>query len=146
MICREVSHGSQAYQQTLALRDEILRKPLGLIFSPETMSTESTDFHLACYDEKGHLLGCLVLTKTGEETVRMRQVAVQSDLQRTGVGTVLVRYSEMFALQQGFTQMTLHARDTAIPFYLRLGYELYGEPFEEVTIPHHKMRKALAES
>jgi predicted GNAT family N-acyltransferase len=42
--------------------------------------------------------------------------------------------------------MVLNARDTAIPFYLHLGYELVGEPFVEVGIPHRKMRKALRSS
>ena len=39
--------------------------------------------------------------------------------------------------------MVLHARQTAVPFYERLGYETYGEPFVEVTIPHIAMRMAL---
>ena len=30
----------------------------------------------------------------------------------------------------------------AVPFYLRLGYEIVGDQFEEVTIPHFKMKKA----
>jgi predicted GNAT family N-acyltransferase len=39
--------------------------------------------------------------------------------------------------------MILHARATAVPFYLRLGYTVVGEPFEEVGIPHRGMEKAL---
>jgi len=39
--------------------------------------------------------------------------------------------------------MVLHAREAAIPFYLRLGYELEGEPFTEVGIPHRRMVKLL---
>ena len=40
--------------------------------------------------------------------------------------------------------MTLHARDTAIPFYKKLGYECVGEPFVEVTILHQAMQKRLS--
>jgi predicted GNAT family N-acyltransferase len=39
--------------------------------------------------------------------------------------------------------MTLHARDTAVPFYLNLGYACVGEPFTEVGIGHQEMEKAL---
>jgi len=39
--------------------------------------------------------------------------------------------------------MILSARDTAIPFYERLKYNVEGEPFEEVTIPHRLMAKNL---
>ena len=39
--------------------------------------------------------------------------------------------------------MTMHARETAVPFYERLGYATVGARFEEVTIPHFKMEKRL---
>jgi predicted GNAT family N-acyltransferase len=39
--------------------------------------------------------------------------------------------------------MILHAREAAVPFYLKLGYALAGEPFEEVGIPHRAMEKTL---
>ena len=55
----------------------------------------------------------------------------------------MVRFSEELAIDKGFDKMVLSARDTAVSFYLRLGYELVGEPFEEVTIPHRKMLKLL---
>nr|MBP8249907.1 GNAT family N-acetyltransferase [Chitinophagales bacterium] len=44
---------------------------------------------------------------------------------------------------KGFTLMYCHARDTAIPFYEKLGYSRVGEEFEEVTIPHWEMGKSL---
>jgi predicted GNAT family N-acyltransferase len=31
-----------------------------------------------------------------------------------------------------------------VPFYERLGYAVYGDPFEEVGVPHRHMRRALA--
>lgn len=143
IYCREILHGSPDYIETVDLRDQVLRRPLGLIFSPEQLGGESGDFHLACYDETEHLLGCLILTPEDDRTVRMRQVAVRSDLQRGGIGSILVRFSETFAAEQGFRLMTMHARESAVPFYERLGYECYGQRFEEVTIPHWHMRKAL---
>jgi predicted GNAT family N-acyltransferase len=51
--------------------------------------------------------------------------------------------SEEVARQRGFDRIVLHARDTAVAFYLRLGYQLEGEPFEEVGILHRRMAKTL---
>lgn len=73
----------------------------------------------------------------------MRQVAVQADLQGQGLGRILVEFSEATARAHGFARMVLNARDTAVNFYLRLGYEIEGEPFTEVTIPHRRMSKLL---
>lgn len=39
--------------------------------------------------------------------------------------------------------MVLHARDSALDFYLSLGYSIVGDPFEEVGIPHHRMEKSF---
>ncbi len=149
-VFKPVAHGSLEYTETVALRDEVLRRPLGLIFSPEILGAEAADFHLACYDKQGNLIGCMILTpeeSVAEEpaTVRMRQVAVRPDHQRGGVGTAFVQYSEEFARAHGFACMTMHARETAVPFYERLGYQRYGERFQEVTIPHWKMRKDLVQ-
>lgn len=103
---------------------------------------ESSDFHLGLF-QSDELVATLVLTTQTESEVKMRQVAVAPEFQRQGLGRRLVAFSEDFAKSKGFKAMVLNARDTAIEFYLRLGYEAYGEPFEEVTIPHQAMRKSL---
>jgi predicted GNAT family N-acyltransferase len=73
----------------------------------------------------------------------MRQVAVNDKSQRSGIGSRLVAYSEEYAREHGYETMELNARQTAVPFYLRLGYEITGDPFTEVGLPHRKMQKRL---
>ncbi len=125
------------------LRRRILRTPLGLDFAPEDLEKEVRDIHVAGFD-LAHLVGCLVLTPASAEDIKMRQVAVDDGIQGKGVGTELVLYSERLARERGYRRMVLHARDTAVPFYERLKYEIEGEPFEEVTIPHRRMVKELS--
>lgn len=139
---RNLQHGSVDYALTVALRDRILRHPLGLYFTPEQLEVEVDEFHLTAWDEQ-QLLACLVLKPVDAFTVKMRQVAVQENLQGQGIGKKLVAYAETFAREHLFKTMVLHARESAIPFYLSLGYELFGEPFTEVSIPHRSMRKNL---
>ncbi len=140
--CKVVAFATAAYQQTVQLRFNILRKPLGLTFTEEQLAQESNDFHLAAY--MGAELGaCLVLTKVNAGEIKMRQVAVHENYQGKGVGKQLVKFSEEFALQNGFGKMTLHARETAIPFYIALDYKTEGQPFTEVGLPHKKMYKLL---
>lgn len=135
-----VEHGSPEYLQALALRRRVLRHPLGLDFEDEELEAEKTDLHFA-YMDGGGVLACLILVPLPEGAYKMRQVAVRSDLARKGFGRALVNASEEYVRKAGGTEINLHARDTAVPFYLRLGYEPVGEPFEEVTIPHQAMVK-----
>lgn len=139
---RSIHHGSVEYALTVALRDRVLRHPLGLYFTPEQLEAESDEFHLTAWDDH-QLLACLVLKPVDAFTVKMRQVAVQENLQGQGIGKKLVAYAETFACEHLFKTMVLHARESAIPFYLVQGYELFGEPFTEVSIPHRAMRKNL---
>jgi ribosomal protein S18 acetylase RimI-like enzyme len=139
---REIAHGSAAYWATVELRDSILRKPLGLQFSPEELGTEKEFHHLACY-RGDRLVGCLVLQPLEDGDVRMKQVAVVVDFQGQGIGTALVEYAEGLARRLGFRRMVLHARETAVLFYERLGYSRFGDRFAEVTIPHWAMEKPL---
>jgi predicted GNAT family N-acyltransferase len=59
---------------------------------------------------------------------------------------LLVDYAERFARARGWRRITMHARESTVPFYERLGYRKLGERFIEVTIPHFIMEKALKDS
>ncbi|HJW08141.1 MAG TPA: GNAT family N-acetyltransferase [Holophagaceae bacterium] len=137
-----IEHGSADYAAEVALRDEVLRKPLGLSFTPEQLAAESDSRHLLAWDGDA-LVGCLLLTPRGNGIIQMRQVAVSPTRQGGGVGRALVVEAERRAAELGCTRMMLHARDTAVAFYLRLGYHAGGEPFVEVGIPHREMEKEL---
>jgi len=142
IVCHEVQHGIDEYDQTVALRDEILRRPLGLAFSPEELTEEKGSFHLACW--QGNMLAaCLVLKPLSGQQIRMCQLAVRTDSQSKGLGRTLVNYSESFAGRHGYREIIMHARETALGFYEKLGYRKEGGRFVEVTIPHFLMRKTL---
>jgi predicted GNAT family N-acyltransferase len=89
------------------------------------------------------MVGCLILQDYGDSNIKMRQVAVAEKQQGKGVGQKMVAFSEVYARQNGFTKMVLHARESACPFYDKLSYDRVGEQFEEVNIPHFKMEKVL---
>ncbi len=143
MTILQLEFATPEYDETVQLRDKILRRPLGLSFSEEQLSEEYADFHLAAFTEAWILRGCLVLTPLADNTLKMRQVAVDEAFQKMGVGQQLVEASEKFGRVHGFNKMVLNARDTAVPFYQKLNYTIVGERFEEVGIPHFKMTKDL---
>lgn len=142
LTIKEIKYGTEIYHEMVELRDLILRKPLGIVLTAEQLAKDKNDFHLACFKEES-LIGCLVLTPKEGGEIQMRQVAVLGEWQSKGIGGKIVKFSEEFARNKGYKRMIMHARGYAVNFYLNLGYEVYGEPFEEVTIPHRNMRKEL---
>ena len=137
-----VEHGSGEYDESVALRDEVLRKPLGLAFSQEELAGEKDSFHLASRDGD-QLVACLVLKPLDEKRLMMRQLAVREDFLKKGFGRELVSYAESFARERGYGEIALHARETALGFYEKLGYDAEGDSFTEVGLPHLAMRKKL---
>ena len=139
----KVEFATPEYDETVSLRYKILRLPLNLDFTAEDLAKEYTDIHLAAYDEAWILRGCLVLTPKTKTVIKMRQVAVDADIQRKSVGRTMVEKSEQMARSLGYKMMELNARDVAVPFYKKLDYQVEGEMFEEVSIAHYKMVKVL---
>lgn len=141
-VVRQVTYGSPEYDTLVDLRYEILRKPLNLVFTPEQLAKEAGDILLGFFTGT-QLVGCLILTPEPGRRLRMKQVAVSQHLQKRGIGRWLVLASEDYALRNGYETIYCHARDTAVTFYLKLGYILKGESFIEVGIPHRYMEKPL---
>ncbi|MGC9150567.1 MAG: GNAT family N-acetyltransferase [Microbacter sp.] len=142
LIIREITYHSTEYDMELKLRDAVLRQPLGMSIYRDPLAFEKDDFHLGAFLNE-RLVGTLILTPVDNNTLRMRQVAVDQNMQRRKIGTQLVRFAEKIARQKGYNVMKLHARKSAVSFYSKLGYETVGDEFKEINLPHFVMQKRL---
>ena len=142
MALKEIQHGSKDYQEMVQLRYEILRKPLGLGFSAEELETEQHDILIGVFEDD-RILACCMLTRVATDTVRLRQMAVHKNLQGKGIGASLMNFAENLARDRGFRNLVMHARKVAVGFYEKQGYQISGDEFIEVSIPHYLMHKRL---
>lgn len=142
MALKIIDHGTSEYRQMIKLRDDVLRRPLGLSFSNDELDEEKGNLHIAAYEDD-QMLGCCMLVEEGHDTVRLRQMAVINDLQGKGVGRALMQFAENLARDRGFKKITMHARKNALGFYEKMGYRKIGSEFQEITIPHYVMEKEL---
>ena len=142
MALKEIEYDSQEYELMIQLRLDVLRKPLGLSFTFDELNSEKNDILLGAFEED-ILLACCVLSPSDKSTIKLRQMAVQNNVQGKGIGGTLLRFAENIARDRGFSYMNMHARDAATGFYEKHGYETEGDLFYEVTIPHYKMVKKI---
>lgn len=142
MALKIIDYGTDEYRQMLALRDAILRKPLGLHFDSDELENEKKNLHIAAFEDD-QMLGCCMLVQENDETVRLRQMAVMNDLQGKGIGRALMQFAENLARDRGYKKISMHARKNAAGFYEKMGYKKVGEEFTEITIPHYVMEKEL---
>ena len=130
------------YAGELELRFRVLREPLGHAREDVKFPFEDASLHLVAH-ANGDVLGCVLFHPEDAHGGRLFQMAVSSSLQGQGLGARLVRALEEELRRRGFRHVHLHARAPVVPFYERLGYAVYGEPYEEVGIPHRHMQRDL---
>ncbi len=137
-----IEHGGPKYELTVALRDRVLRQPLGLRFSAEQLASESTCIHFTG-SVNDQIIACCVAAKKQEGWFQVRQVAVDFDFQRRAFGRQLMEFVHGHIASLGGKDVFCHSRDVAESFYEKLGYQAVGEYFEEVSIHHIRMEKNL---
>ncbi len=142
MAIKQINHGSKEYIQMITLRNEILRKPLGLNFSNEELEKEKDDILIGAFDED-KILACCLLSKVDKTTIKLRQMAVQNNLQGKGIGASIMNFAENVARDNGYRKLMMHARNNAVGFYEKFNFKVNGPQFTEVNIPHYKMEKLL---
>ena len=125
------------------LRYRILRQPWNQPRGSERNEGDDSAIH-AAFIHNGVLIGVSRLDLMENEFGQIRFMAVESNRQGFGIGEKLMLHLEGIAFQNGRKKIILHAREIAIGFYQKLGYEtiekshlLFGE------IQHYLMEKTL---
>lgn len=128
------------YQFRWLMLRKAWQQPLG----SEKDSLESQSIHRMII-ENNQVIAVGRLHKTSQHQAQIRYMAVAENKQGQGLGQRIIIALEQEASKQGVTEISLNARESAIPFYLHLGYQikefshlLYNE------IPHYSMIKVIA--
>jgi predicted GNAT family N-acyltransferase len=139
----EIQYGSAAYRECLALRNAVLRAPLGMELSEEDVAGEHEHLHVGIFQGQ-QLMGCIIAKPIeAGRLAKIRQMVIASEAQGKGFGHRLLRDTESLLKARGFSEVELNARKTAIPFYEKQGYKGVGDFFDRLGLPHLKMQKTL---
>lgn len=130
------------YRQVIALRQKVLRAPLGLNIYDDDLEAEAEQI-IFVFEEEKTVKGCVLLQHYDAETFKLRQMVVDTEEQGKNIGSKLIEAAELFAVRSGKSGIILHGRETAVPFYQKLGYKVVGNTFYEVGLPHKKMVKVF---
>ena len=120
IACRQIFYNSDEYQQMIALRFDVLRKPLNLTFTEEELQKDEHDFLLAAFNGS-EIIGCCILKELGNKIFKLRQMAVHERYQQSGTGRQLINFAEEFSKQKNIFSMEMNARKNAVGFYEKLG-------------------------
>jgi N-acetylglutamate synthase-like GNAT family acetyltransferase len=141
---------SAAVEEVIDLRWRILRAGLDRSTAFFEGDHESTTHHLVA-ELNGRVVGCVTILQRpweGQPAWQMRGMAIEPELQGTGIGRMLVDAVERTAREAGHScQLWCNARSPVVGFYHKLGWKVVGEEFVIPTAgPHFRMQKRLQDS
>ena len=142
MELKVTPYGSPDYEAAFALRDEVLRRPLGLALDEAAHEADRSRQHCIAVFE-GQVVAAALVGEEGDGVARISSVAVAESWQGKGVGRMLIGFAEDVAWKSGAKKAIMDSRDIAVGFYERLGYAVVGEEFVKVGIPHRRMEKNI---
>ena len=140
---------SELYKGERRLRYEVLRKPLGMPEGSEENAAEARCEHCVAVSD-GIVVGCVLWLADPANPAdiesrkgKLLQMAVAVDRRNSDIGRRLVRELERHVAAHGVQVVRMHARESALGFYLKLGYVVTGDTFTEVGLPHRLMQRSL---
>lgn len=127
-----------------AVRTAVFVEEQGIAREDEWDEADHKVVHAVATNRLGQSVATGRLLQDAPGVARIGRMAVLRPLRGSGLGEQIIAALEQAARARGDAQVCLNAQRSAEGFYRRLGYAPYGEPFDEVGIPHIAMRKALA--
>ncbi len=130
--------------ETYPIRHPVLRPKQPIASCAFEGDQAATTVHFGYY-EHGQLLGVASLFAADNPSfeypaqLQLRGMAVLPDQQKKGIGEQLIRYAEDFAHTAHYKLIWFNAREVAIGFYQKIGYSVWGGPFEIDGIGIHYM-------
>lgn len=136
--------------ETFAVRHPVLRpgKPIETcIFDGDTLPTT---VHFGIFHESGPIAGVVSVFEaphtffTENKQFQVRGMAVLPEYQKNGLGEQLILAAENYIRENGGHRIWFNAREIAIGFYRKMGYETIGIAFSIGDIGiHYVMHKPL---
>ena len=140
---RSIVYGTKEYDDTLALRNKVMRIPLGLDIYQEDFSCEKNSVIIGMFEGE-ILLGAGVMSHD-HTSYKVEYLCVDTDIQSCGIGGSLLEKLESIAREEGATKIFMDARVSAKDFYLRHGYHEVGTVFllDFAPVEHIAMEKCF---
>ena len=140
---REIHHESSLLAASLRPRSDSATSVLS------GNDDDETTIHLGLFNEE-KLIAITSLFKVNStefkepKQYQLRGMAVLEEFRKYGLGTLLINEAEKICIEKNTEVLWFNARESAVPFYLKLNYKTFGTKFEINGIgPHYKMYKTF---
>jgi len=128
-------------EECYRIREEVFIREQGVPVELERDLHDKTALHFLARINGLSAGTARVLLKDNGSTAKIGRVAVMPHLRGQNIGSVMMRDIEDMPELKQVKRLTLEAQTHALSFYVRLGYEAYGDEFLDAGIRHRHMKK-----
>jgi YbgC/YbaW family acyl-CoA thioester hydrolase len=143
MVAVQVGDWATLGAEAGAIRKTVFVDEQGIPAELEWDAADATCVHALARNRLGLALATGRLLAYQPGVAKIGRMAVLPSQRGSQLGRQVLNALMAAAKARGDASALLHAQASAAPFYLRAGYSVEGDPFEEAGIPHLAMRKAL---
>jgi len=145
MIAIETQSWLIARDAAYAIRHAVFVEEQGIPAELEIDDYDPIAEHaLAFIDDRCVATARIYLDEQDPSKAKIGRMAVLKDFRGQGIGTALLGEAIRAGMMQGASVFELHAQHSAAPFYAKLQFKPDGPIFDEVGIPHQRMRLVLS--
>lgn len=137
---------AEHWEKLYELRYRVLRKDWNQAPGSEIAPDDDEAVHAIVFSNKRQVLACCRAHRSSDAQIQLRYMAVDPVFRGYGLGKALLKYIEKVGADryQPVHQIILHARENAVPFYERNGYNVISPSHVLFgTIQHFLMMKTL---
>jgi predicted GNAT family N-acyltransferase len=144
MIAIETQSWLVARDEAYAIRHAVFVEEQGIAAELEIDDYDPIAEHaLAFVDGQCVATARIYLDEQDPGKAKIGRMAVLKNFRGQGIGTALLGEVIRVGMMQGASVFELHAQQSAAPFYAKLQFKADGAIFDEVGIPHQRMRLVL---
>ena len=132
------------FRQYYHLRWKLLRAPWQQPEGSEVDDLEQHCFHLMVTNSENAVIAVARLQSNSAAEAQIRYMAVDEPYRGQGIGRQLITALEHQSIKSDHGRIVLDARDTALEFYKKQGYEVSEKSYLLFdVIQHYRMKKNL---
>ncbi|WP_025022422.1 GNAT family N-acetyltransferase [Ligilactobacillus hayakitensis] len=132
---------SQVYRDCLVIREDVFVREQNVPIDLEIEGEEGPMYYCGYINEKA--VSCARVTVEENGAWHIQRVATIEAFRKQGFSSQIIKAIIEDAKKAQVTEINLGAQDQAQEFYVKLGFKVVGEGFEDAGIAHHKMVMTL---
>lgn len=123
------NYGSKLYLKNLFLRNEALKKVTNVNIFNTKLTDEKDDVHFGIFNKDEIVSAVTISEKEKNHIAQIKSVVVNEKYRSNGIGTDIMKSSEMLCKSLGYKKIYLKANESRLRFFKKLGYNFTSEGY-----------------